>query len=378
MMRKYQVFRSIFKISILVIAVLVIFFLGKFYQKKQQPVIKEVKTIVVGYKKMDVGVLATGIVEPREVIKVRVEIEGILRDIINEPETRIKKGQLWGIIDSPQTLQTIQNIEKIKAELELRNIDYKNALNKYNRLKELYTQEVVSREMVEMAEIESNKISISSTLLKEQLMAEEKKREQIQRQTNVTSPISGVIVERNGEEGMVVTPGNILFSVANLDKLLIKINIPEVDVVKTKKDMVAKITSDTLPGKEFQGRILKIAQFPSKTSNIPLYEVLIEIANTTHQLQVGRSVNVEVFSTQEAKFLVVPIEAIAIKEEKKIVFIVQDGILRIKEVTTGSVDVNNEYIEITSGLKEGEEICLSPDEEFVEGIPVKDIKVERR
>lgn len=374
-MKKYQVVRSIFKIILFTTSVLIVFSLGKFYQKGKQPLIKEVKTTVVGHKKMDVGILATGIIESKEMIKVRAEIDGIVSKIIKHPETEIKRGQLWGIIDSPQILQNLQNIEKIKVKLQELNIDYKNALITYNRLKELYSQGAVSKEMVERAEVEYNKISISIKLLEEELRVEENRREQIQRQTKVTSPISGAIVKQNVEEKMAVTVGTVLFTVANLNQLLVKINIPEADIVKIKRDMVAKITSDTLPGKEFQGRIFKIVQFPSESSNnIPLYEVLIEIKDPTHKLQIYRNVNVEIFSTQSERSLVVPIEAVTIREEKKVVFIVEDGIVRARKVTTGTIDVNNEYIEITSGLKEGEEICISDNEELVEGMKVKSIK----
>lgn len=231
---------------------------------------------------------------------------------------------------------------------------------------------------MEMAEVEYNKIHLSEQLLKQQLKVEEERKRRLEEQIKIASPISGVILKQDIEEGMVITPGTILFIVANLDKLAVKCNIPEVDIGRVKKDMEVRITAETLPGKEFQGKIVKVSPFPMESSNISLFEVVISIEKPFQGLQIGRGVNVEIFSIQEGKSLVVPIEAISIKEDKKMVFVVEDGRAWEREITIGMVDVENKNIEITSGLKEGEEISILAEEELTEGMKVESIKVPER
>ncbi|MEW6607300.1 MAG: efflux RND transporter periplasmic adaptor subunit [bacterium] len=378
-MGKNRFFKSIFTISVCAIFVsLVLILAGKFYWDKQHPSIKKVRTTLVEYKRMNVGVFSTGIIEPMEKVKVRAKIGGILRDVKGQVGERIKKGMCWGTIDTPEVVQNLQNIERLQVELQQVDIDCQNALRKWTRLKELYLEKAVSKEMVETAEVEYNKAVVSAKFLEQQLKIEEKKKRQLQIQTKITSPISGVIMEQDIEGEMMVTCGTILFTVANLNELVVKCNIPEIDIGKITKGMIAKITTDTLPGKEFHGKVIKISPFPIKDSNLSLFEVVILIKKPFHGLQIGRSVNVEMFSTIVEKSLVVPIEAVVIKENKKILFVVKDGIVWEKEITVGRVGVENKDIEVSSGLKEGEEVCISPDEDLVEGMVVKSIRVSGR
>jgi len=376
-MRKKQISNLILKISVVVLIVLL---LGVFYKNRHQPTIKEVKTIAVGYKKMNVGVISTGIIEPMKQVKVKAEIGGILRDVRWEKGAVVKKGVLWGKIDTPEINQHLQNIEKLKAELKQMDIDYQNALKRYTRLKELYLQGAVSKEMVEEAEVTCNKTSISFQLLKQQLNAEKGRKDLLAKKSIITFPISGIILKQDVEEGVVVTPGSELFTIAKLDKLRVKCQLPEIDVAKVKKDMMAEITIENLPQEKFYGKIIEVSPFPIKESNLLLFEVFISISNSSPKLQIGRSVNVEIFSTQEEKSLTIPIEAVSIKENKKFVFVVKNEMLYEREVKTGTIDIEGENIEIISGLKEGEEICISVDEELKEGMKVKAIKVpkERR
>ncbi|MBU0567657.1 hypothetical protein KJ693_11630, partial [bacterium] len=187
-MRKNRAFRIIFKIGLWAMVLLAALLLVKFYQEKQHPSIKEIKTISVRYKMMNVGLISTGVIEPMEHVGVRAEIGGILRDMKWQRGEIIKKGVLWGIIDSPEVISNLQNIEGIKVKVQQMDIDCQNALKKYTRSKELYSKGVVSREMMEMAEVEYNKIHLSEQLLKQQLKVEEERERRLEEQIKIASP----------------------------------------------------------------------------------------------------------------------------------------------------------------------------------------------
>lgn len=93
-MRKNRAFRIIFKIGLWAMVLLAALLLVKFYQEKQHPSIKEIKTISVRYKMMNVGLISTGVIEPMEHVGVRAEIGGILRDMKWQRGEIIKKGVL--------------------------------------------------------------------------------------------------------------------------------------------------------------------------------------------------------------------------------------------------------------------------------------------
>ncbi|MDP3014550.1 MAG: hypothetical protein Q8M92_09925, partial [Candidatus Subteraquimicrobiales bacterium] len=77
----------------------------------------------------------------------------------------------------------------------------------------------------------------------------------------------------------------------------------------------------------------------------------------------------DIIETSKENVLVVPLGAVLEKEEKNVVYVVEDGVVSEQEVETGLSD--EAYVEIKSGLKEGEEVVISGADKLKDGDKVK-------
>jgi HlyD family secretion protein len=114
--------------------------------------------------------------------------------------------------------------------------------------------------------------------------------------TVLTAPFSGVILTRQAEIGEVMLPGAPVVTLADLDHVWLRAYINEPDIGKVRFGQPAMVTTDTFPGREFQGRISAIAsraEFTPKSVETHservtlVYRIKIDIYNPTHELVPG-------------------------------------------------------------------------------------------
>jgi len=114
--------------------------------------------------------------------------------------------------------------------------------------------------------------------------------------TTLLAPFDGVITVRQAELGEVVVPGTPVVSIADLDHVWLRAYLNETDLGKVRLGEAAIVTTDSLPHKQFEGRISFIAskaEFTPKSVETHaervtlVYRVKIDVANPAHELAIG-------------------------------------------------------------------------------------------
>jgi HlyD family secretion protein len=114
--------------------------------------------------------------------------------------------------------------------------------------------------------------------------------------TTLVAPFDGVILVRQAELGEIAVPGTPIVTIADLDHVWLRAYINETDISRVRLGAAATVTSDTYPGKKYQGRISFIAsdaEFTPKTVETHaervtlVYRVKIDIDNPSHELVPG-------------------------------------------------------------------------------------------
>ena len=137
--------------------------------------------------------------------------------------------------------------------------------------------------------------------------------------------------------------------------------IDEVDASEIKVGQLARITLDAIKGKNFAGKVKRIAPYVlelEKQARTVEVEVAFDEPPTAENLLVGYSADVEIVYNSHANVLYIPTQALL--EDNRVLFYRPDGVLEDRTVTTGLA--NWDRTEITSGLKEGDRIVLSLDQ----------------
>ena len=146
--------------------------------------------------------------------------------------------------------------------------------------------------------------------------------------TTIIAPISGTITRLDIEEGEIVTSGRSAFSrspalmvIDDLDRMVVKTRINEVEVAKIKEEQRVEIEVDAYPDKVFEGRVSEIAPSAIRPQGqggggdgIITFEVIIEVTGSPPELLPGMSADIDIIVFQGENVLQLPIEAVLMKE----------------------------------------------------------------
>ncbi len=178
-------------------------------------------------------------------------------------------------------------------------------------------------------------------------------------ETRIVAPISGAVVSRSVAVGQFVigssTGGTVVFTLADTSVVLVRVLVDESDIARVTPAAQVQITADALPDETFSGRISRVAPQPVVEQNVRQYPVTVDVTDAQRHLRLGMTVDAEFVLARRTGVLIVPVEAVR-GTESKAVFIVDGDKLTPRVVQTGLSD--GRFIEITSGLQEGEIVYL--------------------
>src|SRR5262249_4416518 len=143
----------------------------------------------------------------------------------------------------------------------------------------------------------------------------------------VTSPMSGVVIKKGVELGETVTSGvssfnagTVLFTVADLKSLIIRVNLNEVDIAKVAVGQPVRVTLDAYPQKVFNGRVTFVAPSADLVDKIKVFKVEVTLDQLADAFRTGMSANVEILGEKRDNVISVPLEALQRKEGNTVVY----------------------------------------------------------
>ncbi|HEY0512267.1 MAG TPA: efflux RND transporter periplasmic adaptor subunit [Thermoanaerobaculia bacterium] len=210
-------------------------------------------------------------------------------------------------------------------------------------------------------------------------------------QARVTSPMSGVVIKKGVELGETVTSGvssfndgTVMFTVADLKSLIIRVNLNEVDIAKVSKGQPVRVTLDAYPQKTFTGKVRFVAPAAKVVDKIKVFEIEVALDHLDDAFRTGMSANVEILGEKRAGALSIPLEALQRRDGATVVYRLKPA-LPAKEIAKAREALNGrskfvwmsenwkqyfepvavsagiatlERVEITSGLRPGEQVAL--------------------
>ena len=180
------------------------------------------------------------------------------------------------------------------------------------------------------------------------------------------APFSGIVADISGELGEYATPsppGILTLPAIDLiddSCMFVSAPIDEVDAANIKVGQEARITLDAIKGKTFAGTVKRVAPYVlelEKQARTVEVEVAFLEPSSEENLLIGYSADVEIVHAAHENVLRIPTQTLL--EGKRVLLYGANGILEDRIVTTGLANWNQ--TEITSGLKEGDQIVMSLD-----------------
>ena len=181
-----------------------------------------------------------------------------------------------------------------------------------------------------------------------------------QRETQNTVPLhapaSGVMTMLTAREGMYIKPEMEIFTIADLSKVWVLVDVFEHQIDWLKPGLSATIKVPAYPGRSWQGTVDYI--YPELDPDSRTLRVRLAFDNPDHRLKANMFAEVVIASNPKPNALVIPTEAlIETGERTSVVKVLGDGRFQPVDVVTG-IQSNNQ-VEILSGLKAEDEVVVS-------------------
>lgn len=350
---------------------------------KQEPY-----TVVRG--KIESKVEITGEVQPQTVVQIKSKVSGKIIKFYAEENDFVKAGQIIADVEPDYT--QANTLASVRSRLQLAEIRSKNACKDAADKQQLLTKAYITQKEFDLAndELVSAQIEYAQALEQYNLVKELDTKGSV---IHVLSTASGTVILRPVQEGEMIQSssstygeGSVVMKVADLSKMIVKSNINEVDISKFRLGQSANITADALPYDTFTGKITKIAPMAIIDNTAQVFPVEISLTGVSGKLKPGMTANVSILGDTKSNVLIIPIRGVFTDDKNQdVVYIVKTAkaatdtkavaakrakkasvkgtVTAVTPTTTatpvklGSNDLQN--VEVVEGLKEGDVITLT-------------------
>ena len=320
---------------------------------------------------LQVSVREVGVVDPEVKVDVKSAVSGRVQGLRVREGDVVRTGQVLAEVE-PDVNQA-QSLSDVKAAVSQADIKLRDAE------RELAAQQA----LFDAGLIPSQTLSNYKTArdLAADTLANARSRYQIvedrgipisgvssSQQARVTSPMSGVVITKGVELGETVTSGvssfndgTVMFTVADLKSLLIRVNLNEVDIAKVRVGQPVRVTLDAYPQKIFNGKVRFVAPAATVVDKIKVFEVEVALDQLDESFRTGMSANVEILGERRAHSLSIPLEALQRRDGQTVVYRLKSR-LSPEQIETAreALDGRSKFVWLSENWRE-----------YFEAVPVK-------
>jgi len=289
--------------KLIILYCLLITFLACCSGKKTGPASYEFTTVRRGTIERTVS--SSGTINPVATVKVLPRMSGKVETVFADYNDTVKRGDVLAQLNTDmlrlQRDQQQATVQKARANYELQLINYRNQ------------EELAQRDLISEFELRTSRNQLDN-LRADLAVAESNlrvKETEINQYAYITSPIDGIVLDRNINVGDTVVDSSnsnssSIFTIAeNLREMQIEAMIGELDVASIHKGQEVRFTLESLPGRRFSGIVETLRMVPVISSNVVSYTVIINVENLDGSLLPGMTCAVDFIVERSVDVLLV-------------------------------------------------------------------------
>ncbi|MFC2076513.1 efflux RND transporter periplasmic adaptor subunit [candidate division KSB1 bacterium] len=276
-------------------------------------------------------ITTTTTLEAEKNVEVIAKVSGVVKSISVEEGQTVKAGQALARIDD----------EEIKIQVMEARARTENAASVYNRSKDIFEQNLISREEFENSRYQRD---IAQTQLETAELR--------LKYTTIRAPFAGMVTERLIDLGSYVTVNSMVYRMADYDPILARVRIPEKEIGRISLGQAALVEVEAAPGRQFEGQVDMISPIVDPTSGT--VKVTIKIHQRDRILSPGMFAQVFIVTDTRPNALVISKKALILEGDVDYVYLLEDGVAYRRQITRGFEESNQ--AEIIDGLKIGDRV----------------------
>jgi HlyD family secretion protein len=283
---------------------------------------------------IQVTVNEVGTIEPVVKVDVKSSLSGKVTDLLVREGDKVRASQVLARVEpdvnQAQTLAAVRSGLKLaeiratdaKRDLETNDRLYKEGYVSDTEMKNFRVKFDTTLEDLDAAKTRMRIVQESGIPLDSQISTTQR--------VNIVAPMEGYVIKKNVEVGQTVTSGmssfnegTVIYTVADLQSMLIKASINEVDVGRVRLDMPVVITVDAFPYRRFEGRVTHISPAARLKEKVKVFDVEVTLKEQIPDFRAGMTANIEVRGDKADKVMSVPAEAVFKKNDREIVYVLK-------------------------------------------------------
>ena len=317
---------------------------GTAEEEERPPVPVEVR----GTQRGDVFAVYTGTasLESDEDALVVAKVGGEVKRIFAEEGQRVGAGEILARLDG----------DRLRLEMERAYANLQKLQQEYDRNVELHEKGLVSAGAFENIKFDLDSQRAAYNLAKLELGY-----------TEIKAPIAGIVSERFIKVGNTIAVSDPVFHITDLDPLLAYLFVPEREFRRLRPGQAADVTLDAIPEETFPAEILRIS--PVVDPQTGTFKVTLAVSDAQDRLKPGMFGRFQIVYDARENAIMVPRMAVIDDDDRQSVFVVENGQAQRRQVEVGYS--RGEFVEIVSGLTDGERVITIGQTGLAEGAMVE-------
>lgn len=307
-----------------------------------------VRAYTVARRTLEREVLVAGTVEPLRSIELAARTDGVVERVLVEAGDRVRAGQLLATID----------VREQAAELARANAALTEARTNFERLDALRDRNFVDQASVVRAkaalEVAETDVNLWQTRIDF---------------GRIEASIAGVVIERRIEPGAAVARLAPAFELADLDQLVLRLGVSELDAAGIAVGTEVPVQIDALGQTAVEARVRRVFPSADRTSRLVTVELELPGAYATHGVRPGYLARARFSVDRRREVVAVPAAAVALGSEPYVMVIGAEGTLERRPVRVGVVQ--GDWREIVEGISEGEQLVATSPLDLADGDAVR-------
>jgi len=173
------------------------------------------------------------------------------------------------------------------------------------------------------------------------------------------APFDGTITRVDVKPGDLVSAGMNAFRLDDLSRLLVKVQISEVDINRIREGQEASLTFDAIPGNTYRGRVIEISRVGADVQGVVEFTVTVELLDADESVLPGMTAAVNIVVNQLEDVLLVPNRAVRVVDGERVVYVLRNNMPTPVKIQLGaSSDTSSQVLD--GELQEGDPIILNP------------------
>lgn len=323
-------------------------------------------------------VMATGTLQAFKQVDVGAQVSGQLKTLHVKLGERVTKGQLLAEIDPVLSVNGLRSsqasMESLVAQRDAAKAGLWQAEIAYQRQQDMIKKDATSRQEVEAAKAQVDVIKANIASFAAQIRQAKTQVDSAQASlayTLIDAPMDGEVAAIVTQEGQTVVSSQqapVILKLANLDQMTVRAQVSEADVMRIRLDDEAYFTILGNADKRYVGKLRAIEPAPQDFANAAtankavgpvFYNALFDVPNADHALRIAMTAQVSIILKRAPKALTVPASALGARDDKgRYAVRVLNADKSVRTVSVAIGINNNVRVEVTDGLREGDEVIL--------------------